>query len=90
MRGQIEQIRIVALKPISGGLYHGYKYEVVGDDSPHFGAVDEAFALNSVAAMRAGHVYEVQFAEQGAGRWINGVVGEVPRIPTPDPSLNDA
>ena len=88
--GQIETIRILMSKRVAGGLYHGYKYEVVGDASPHFGAVDDAFALNSVAAMRAGHIYEVEFAEQGGGRWITRVVAEVPRIPSPDSAVNDA
>jgi hypothetical protein len=35
---------------------------MVREDSPHFGAVDDAFAANEIALRRA-HIYEVRFAE---------------------------
>jgi hypothetical protein len=79
MRGQTETIRIVVVRPIPGQPHHAYKYEVVGEDSPNRGAVDDAFAKNDVAALRRAHIYEIRFSEEGSGRWIQEVVREIDR-----------
>lgn len=79
MRGQTETIRILLVRAIRGQPHHAYKYEVVTEDSPHFQAVDDAFALNDRVVMRRAHIYEVRFAEGGHGRWIEEVVREVER-----------
>jgi ribonuclease HI len=78
MEGQTETIRITVVRAISA-RHHGYKYEIVGEDSPSLGAVDDAFARNEVAAMRRAHVYEVRFSESGKGRWIEEVIREIAR-----------
>jgi ribonuclease HI len=79
MQGQMEVIRIIVVRPIPGRPHHAYKYEVVREDSPHFGAVDDAFATNEIA-MRRAHIYEVRFAEADRrGRWIEEVVREIER-----------
>jgi hypothetical protein len=79
MQGQTGVIRIVVVRPIPGRPHHAYKYEVVREDSPHFGAVDDAFATNEIA-MRRAHIYEVRFAEADRrGRWIEEVVREIER-----------
>jgi len=75
--GQIETIRIIVVRAISA-RHHAYKYEVIDEDSANFGAVDDAFARNEVAAMRRGRRYEVRFSEGKRGRWIEEVVAEVP------------
>jgi ribonuclease HI len=80
MRGQTETIRIVAVRAIRGQPHHAYKYEVVGDESPNYHDVDDAFAMNDRIAMRRAHIYEVRFAdEEHCGRWIVEVVREIPR-----------
>jgi ribonuclease HI len=88
MRGQTETIRIVVVRGIRGQPHHAYKYEVVREDSPHFEAVDDAFAKNGVIAMRRGRVYEVRFAvAERRGRWIEEVLREVePEQEEPEPS----
>lgn len=78
MRGQVETIRIIVVRAISA-RHHSYKYEVVSEDSPDFGAVDDTFALNEKIALRRAHIYEVRFSESGRGRWIEELVGEVER-----------
>jgi hypothetical protein len=78
MEGQTETIRIVFVRAISA-RHHSYRYEVVGEDSEHFGAVDEAFAMNDVVALRRAHIYEVRFSESGRGRWIEELVREIER-----------
>lgn len=77
MRGQLETIKIVVLREIAGRPHHAYKYEIVGDSSPDRGAVDEAFAEDGRVEMKAGHFYEVRFADAGAGRWIDEVIREI-------------
>ncbi len=79
MRGQTETIRIVLVRAIRGQPHHAYKYEVVGEESPDFQAVDDAFALNDRVAMRRAHIYEVRFTEGDRGRWIEEVVREIER-----------
>jgi ribonuclease HI len=77
MKGQTEIIRIVVVRPIPGRPHHAYKYEVVGEDSPYFEAVDDAFAGNDIA-MRRARTYEVRFSEaERGGRWIEEVVREI-------------
>lgn len=72
MRGQVEEIRIVVVRHVSA-VSQTYRYEVVGQDSPDLGAVDDVFAKSEIR-MRRGHVYEVRFAEAGKGRWIEEVM----------------
>lgn len=79
MKGQTETIRIIVVRAIPGQPHHAYKYEVIGKDSPNFGAVDDAFAKNEVAALRRAHDYEVRFSESGRGRWIEEMVREIER-----------
>lgn len=80
MRGQTETIRIVLVRAIRGQPHHAYKYEVVREESPDFQSVDDAFALNDRVAMRRAHIYEVRFAEDERGRWIEEVVREIEAI----------
>jgi hypothetical protein len=75
MRGQVETIRIVVVRHVSA-RNQAYKYEVVGENSPDLGAVDDVFAKQDVW-MRRGHVYEVRFADAGQGRWIKEVIREI-------------
>jgi hypothetical protein len=75
MRGQVETIRIVVVRHVSA-RNQTYKYEVVGENSPDLGAVDDVFAKQD-AWMRRGHVYEVRFADAGRGRWIEEVIREI-------------
>ena len=77
MKGQVETIRVIVVRAISARR-HSYKYEVVGEDSEQFGAVDDAFATNDIA-LRRNHIYEVRFSESGRGRWIEEMVAEVDR-----------
>ena len=80
MAGQTETIRIIVVRGIRGQPHHAYKYEVVRENSPHFQAVDDAFAMNGQVAMRRNFIYEVRFAEAGRrGRWIEEVVREIER-----------
>jgi ribonuclease HI len=76
MRGQIETIRIVARRDISGQRHHVYKYEVVDTGSPDFDAVDDAFARDGDVELRPHHTYVVRFGT-GPGRWIQQVLGEI-------------
>lgn len=79
MRGQTETIRIIVVRPVPGQPHAAYKYEVIGEESPDHGAVDDAFCSNAVAQLRRAHIYEVRFAEAGNGRWIDEVVQEIDR-----------
>ena len=80
MKGQTETIRIIVVRGILGQPHHAYKYEVVREDSPNFQAVDDAFAMNDLVAMRRNFVYEVRFAEaERGGRWIEEVMREIER-----------
>jgi ribonuclease HI len=76
MRGQVETIRIVARRDIRGQPHHVYKYEVADAESPHFNAVDDAFAHDGDVELRPHHTYSVRF-RLGPGRWITEVLGEV-------------
>jgi ribonuclease HI len=79
MRGQVETIRILALKNLRGVPHHAYKYEVVCEESEDYQAVDDAYARDGQVEMRPGHVYHVRFSEPGSGRWMDEVLGEVDR-----------
>jgi len=80
MKGQAETIRIIVVRGILGQPHHAYKYEVVREDSPNFHAVDDAFAMNDLVAMRRNFIYEVRFAQaERRGRWIEEVVREIER-----------
>jgi ribonuclease HI len=76
IRGQVETIRIVARRDISGQPHHVYKYEVVDVASEDFEAVDDAFAPDGKVELRPHHTYRVRFGA-GPGRWIDEVVDEV-------------
>jgi ribonuclease HI len=80
MRGQIDVIKIIAVRDIRGQRHHAYKYEIIGDESPDFGAVDNAFAADGEVELAAGHHYEVRFAGPGRGRWIQEVLREIDRV----------
>jgi ribonuclease HI len=79
MRGQVETIKIIVLRQISGRPHHAYKYEVVAEGSEDVGAVDEAFGEDGRVEMRAGHVYRVRFRGAGTGRWIDEIIEELER-----------
>lgn len=63
IEGQTETIRIVSVRGIRGQPHHVYKYEIVGEESPHVGVVDDVFAANDDFALRRNHIYEVRFSE---------------------------
>jgi hypothetical protein len=53
--------------------------EVIAEDSADYQAVDDAFALDGAVELKAAHIYEVRFAQQDAGRWIDEVIREIDR-----------
>lgn len=79
MRGQIDMIRIISVRDIRGQRHHAYKYEIIGDQSPDLGAVDDVFAADGEVELAVGHHYEVCFASPGRGRWIQEVLREIDR-----------
>jgi hypothetical protein len=82
MRGQVETIKILVVRDITGQRHHAYKYEVVAPDSQDYQAVDDVFARDGEIEIRAGHTYQVRFREAGSGRWIDEIVREIRRIRT--------
>jgi hypothetical protein len=74
--GQDITIRVIVDRLLRRQRIYAYKLEVMSEDSPYFGNVDD---YTSELMLSAGHIYEVRLNDNPKNPRIEEVYGEIER-----------